>query len=129
MNVEQLSELVHETLSRYRVLIGETAHPSWTEAGDDMRSSTRKNVTAHLDALASGRPLAASHSHDKWMEERKGAGWVYGVPRDNAMKIHPSLVPYEQLPMNERLKDHILNGLCLAYHNALMETAKPAETV
>ncbi len=35
--------------------------------------------------------------HDRWMKEKMAAGWTYGPDRNNALKIHPLLVPYDQL--------------------------------
>jgi len=43
--------------------------------------------------------------HDRWMLERKAAGWTYGVPRDNARKLHPDMLPWSELPEAQREKD------------------------
>jgi len=43
--------------------------------------------------------------HRRWMAERHMDGWRYGPKRDDARKIHPLLVPYEQLPESEKNKD------------------------
>ena len=36
--------------------------------------------------------------HDVWAETRIAQGWSYGEKRDDAQKLHPCLVPYEELP-------------------------------
>lgn len=45
----------------------------------------------------------ARMEHDRWMKEKMAAGWTYGPDRNNALKIHPLLVPYDQL--DEKAKD------------------------
>jgi hypothetical protein len=43
--------------------------------------------------------------HARWMAEKILQGWSYGIPRDNEKKIHPSLLPYDQLSDEDKGKD------------------------
>ena len=43
--------------------------------------------------------------HDVWAETRIAQGWSYGEQRDDAQKLHPCLVPYEELPDSEKEYD------------------------
>ena len=43
--------------------------------------------------------------HKSWCEFKTADGWVYGETKDFTAKTHPCLVPYEQLPSTQRLKD------------------------
>ncbi len=47
----------------------------------------------------------SSLEHGRWMNEKIEGGWRYGEKRDDAQKIHPSLVPYENLSESEKEKD------------------------
>jgi len=47
----------------------------------------------------------AMAEHERWCKERIADGWVYGEKRDNEKKIHPSLVPWEQLSEEDKQKD------------------------
>ncbi len=47
----------------------------------------------------------SSLEHERWMSEKVDGGWRYGEKRDDAQKIHPSLVPYENLSEPEKEKD------------------------
>lgn len=40
--------------------------------------------------------------HEVWAEGRINQGWSYGEQRDDELKTHPCLVPYEQLPESEK---------------------------
>ena len=43
--------------------------------------------------------------HEVWAETRIQQGWTYGQQRDDERKIHPCLVPYEELPESEKEYD------------------------
>ena len=54
------------------------------------------------------RPLIeqmARNVHEVWAESRISQGWVYGEQRDDEKKTHPCLVPYEELPEEEKEYD------------------------
>jgi hypothetical protein len=43
--------------------------------------------------------------HARWLAERKFAGWKYDPMRNDSLKLHPSMVPYLELPESEKEKD------------------------
>ena len=43
--------------------------------------------------------------HDVWAETRIKQGWTYGEQRNDELKTHPCLVPYEELPEEEKEYD------------------------
>lgn len=47
----------------------------------------------------------AKNVHDVWAESRISQGWTYGPERNDALKHHPCLVPYEELPELEKAYD------------------------
>jgi ryanodine receptor 2 len=49
----------------------------------------------------------AENTHDMWAAQRVREGWSYGPARDDRKKLHPSLVPYDQLPESEKEYDRI----------------------
>lgn len=58
--------------------------------------------------------LLARNTHDVWAQQRMAEGWRWGPQRDDDLKEHPSLVPYEQLSESEKDYDR----------NTAMETLK-----
>ena len=53
-------------------------------------------------------PLAeqiAKNVHEVWSKGRISDGWKYGEERNDAKKLHPCLVPYEELTETEKEYD------------------------
>lgn len=47
----------------------------------------------------------AMNVHEVWAQSRISQGWTYGPERNDALKHHPCLVPYEDLPEVEKAYD------------------------
>ena len=47
----------------------------------------------------------AKNVHEVWAQTRIAQGWTYGAERNDALKHHPCLVPYEELPESEKEYD------------------------
>lgn len=44
----------------------------------------------------------AKNVHEVWAAARMADGWQYGKERNDMLKQHPCLIPYEELPESER---------------------------
>ncbi len=62
------------------------------------KSDIGLSIEAEIERLAQAE-------HDGWMDHRAKNGWSFGTPRDDERKLHPSMVPYWQLPEAEKEKD------------------------
>ena len=47
----------------------------------------------------------AKNVHEVWAKSRMEQGWTYGAERNDALKHHPCLVAYEDLPEVEKAYD------------------------
>lgn len=47
----------------------------------------------------------ARNVHEVWAEARIRQGWTYGELRDDEFRTHPCLIPYEELPEEEKEYD------------------------
>lgn len=52
----------------------------------------------------------ARNVHEVWAKNRLQEGWRYGKERDDVLKLHPCLVPYEDLPESEKEFDRNTAG-------------------
>lgn len=49
----------------------------------------------------------AENVHENWAANRIAQGWTYGEARDDSKKTTPCLVPYGQLPEEEKEYDRV----------------------
>jgi hypothetical protein len=47
----------------------------------------------------------AKREHERWMRKKLDWGWEYAKVTDKTKKLHKDLVPWEELPLDEREKD------------------------
>ena len=59
-------------------------------------------LPAELDELIEA---LSKNVHEVWAMNRMEQGWTYGPERNDALKHHPCLVPYEELSEIEKAYD------------------------
>ena len=92
---------------------------AWHDSRNFMLTvTTRENRAAHYapapielsdvivdDDLLKLREAIAENAHEVWAKGRMAEGWRYGPTRDDALKLHPDLLPYSDLPDSEKEYD------------------------
>lgn len=108
--VERIARMAHEVNRSYCRSLGSHNEPSWEDATPEQRESLRVGV-----ARIMGNPnLTPEESHAGWMEFKVAKGWKYGHVKDFEAKTHPCLMPYDELPLEQRHKDFIFRGVVLS---------------
>lgn len=115
MNKEQIARIAHETNKVYCESIGDNSQPSWQDAPDWQKQSALEGVEFHLASHARGVIPAPSASHDSWLEEKRRNGWKYGPVKDPDKKEHPCFVPFEELSLDQKLKDYLFGAIVRAF--------------
>jgi len=107
MDVEKIAKVAHEVNKAYCESIGDHSQNSWEYCSDEIKSSAIDGVKYHLENLDS-KP---SSSHENWMKFKLENGWTYGEVKDESLKTHPCLVPYDELPKEQRTKDYLFKQI------------------
>lgn len=110
MKVEQIAEICHEANLIYCLQLGDYSQPNWDDAEDWQKQSAISGVLFQK-ANPNSPPSA---SHESWLKEKEETGWKYGTVKDPVKKEHPCFVPYEQLPVEQQIKDHLFTGIARA---------------
>ncbi|HEY1433938.1 MAG TPA: RyR domain-containing protein [Thermoanaerobaculia bacterium] len=72
----------------------------------DDKPATRDTSSVRLPRdVAELAERLARNTHENWTRQRLAEGWRRGPRRDEALKEHPSLVPYEELSESEKEDD------------------------
>jgi hypothetical protein len=121
--IEQVARVAHETNRACCQIIGDDSQRSWDQAEQWQRDSAMKGVEFRLQNP--GAPESAQH--DAWTADKVADGWKFGPVKDAAKKEHPCLVPYLELPVEQRLKDYLFVAVVDAFLRAgMLESVRRA---
>jgi len=81
----------------------------WVERELSFREQFLKVIERQCGEQRSNSP---EELHCSWMQSYFSMGWIYGDKYNREKKIHPDLVPYNQLGQLERDKDAVFVALC-----------------
>jgi hypothetical protein len=110
LSVSQVARISHETNRAYCQEIGDDSQPAWEDAPAWQVKSATDDVCFHTE-----HPDASpSASHNNWLKEKKEDGWKYGPVKDPEKKEHPCCVPYNELPLQQRIKDYLFSAVVTA---------------
>ena len=124
MNVEKAAKICHEANKAYCETIGDNSQPTWDEAPDWQKNSAIEGV--RFTVYNPNKP--ASASHESWLALKEKEGWKYGPVKDPEKKEHPCFVPYDELPTEQKIKDHIFQGIVKSLIPFLNEGVASGET-
>lgn len=103
----------HEANRALCASIGDGSQLPWEQASEQDRNSSLKSVAAVVAGVTPKR------LHEAWLADKIADGWKFGVVKDPDKKEHPSMVPYHELPWQERAKDGLMIAVVLAMTTAL----------
>ncbi|MEV3895282.1 RyR domain-containing protein [Streptomyces anulatus] len=105
----QIARVCHDANRAWQVATGDPAvSPGWDEAPEWQRDAAVDGVRQAL------RGASAEELHESWLEFKRADGWTYGAVKDGAARTHPCLVPYAELPPEQRQKDTLFGAIVAA---------------
>jgi hypothetical protein len=104
-----IARTAHEVNRVFCEFVGDFSQPRFEDAPAWQRTSAIKGVEFHL----ANRDAGDSASHDSWMAEKVATGWVYGEVKDPdaVPPTHPCMVPFDQLPPEQQIKDRFFRTI------------------
>jgi hypothetical protein len=111
----EVARVAHEVNRAYCESLGDTSQPSWEDAPEWQKQSAMDGVNFHIE-----RPDASpAESHAQWLAVKEADGWVWGEVKNPALREHPCMLPYEELPVEYKAKDYIFRGVVNALRSHL----------
>lgn len=110
LEVHQIARVVHEANRAYCTAIGDSSQESWERAAEWQRTSAVDGVRSMLN----GQATSPEEQHQAWCDTKLRDGWQFGPRKDAEAKTHPCLVPYNELPPEQRMKDHLFRAVVQA---------------
>ncbi|MDL2342429.1 MAG: RyR domain-containing protein [Patescibacteria group bacterium] len=90
----------------YCVATGDKSQEAWDKTPEWQQESALVGVKAHLS-----KELSPRESHEAWAAHKLADGWSWGLTKDADKKKHPCLVPYDSLPITQRVKDYLFTAV------------------
>lgn len=107
MELIKIAQICHEANKAYCETLGDHSQSSWADAPDWQKSSAMLGARLHtFDKNAS-----PSASHTSWMAQKLNDGWKYGPVKDPEKKEHPCMVPFDELPKEQQIKDYLFRAV------------------
>ncbi len=111
---EQIAEVVYTANEAIRRFNGQESRGLWADAPVEVREGLISAVgkMSSWQRLQTGF-LDCRDVHNAWSYAKLSAGWKYGPVEDAEAKTHPNMVPYDDLPESEKVKDMLFLGIAL----------------
>lgn len=104
---KRIAKICHNVNKAYCESIGDNSQPTWEDAPQWQQESAIAGVKYHLY----NENATPASTHENWMKDKEADGWVYGEVKDPEKKTHPCMVPYDQLPAEQRTKDYLFKAV------------------
>lgn len=108
-----IARVCHEANRAVQIATDDPAvSPAWEFAPDWQRQSAVEGVE---NALAGATP---EQLHESWCAFKSSSGWRFGQTKDEQLLTHPCLVPYADLPAEQKAKDALFSAIVNALGGA-----------
>jgi hypothetical protein len=105
--ITDIAGVCHEANREWSRITGDTNHESWNLAPFTVRNS----LIAGVSFLLANPDCKDDTLHNEWMKYKIAEGWTYGAVKDFDKKEHPCLVPFDQLPKHQQVKDALVAAI------------------
>lgn len=106
-SVEEIASIAHEANRALNWVLGDSDVGPWEELDPEMQHSVMHGVRVVQESDDHG----PEELHRQWIMVREAQGWVYGDVLDRDGKVHPNLVPFDQLPREQQMKDRLFRSV------------------
>lgn len=110
LSTHEIARVCHQVNRAYCEALGDDSQPIWDAAPEWQRDSVVNGVVF----VANNPNVGPAAAHESWLAQKEADGWVYGEVKDAEAKTHPCCVSYDELPVEQRAKDHIFRAIVLA---------------
>lgn len=115
------AQAAHEVLRVWCLSLGDASQVHWEDAPEWQRESAIQGVIGVLNGNS------PRQCHESWCKQKETAGWKHGPTKDAEKKEHPCLVPYNQLPSDQRWKDDLFVSTVKSVWAGIAATPHPSE--
>ena len=122
---ERRAEFIYNSARLAAIASGAPIVPVvWDEREEPFKEQFLEVIERQCGDMRSRSP---EELHGGWMQAYIEMGWVYGKEYDREAKVHPDLVPYDDLGQLEQDKDAVFVALCEIARQWIYDALKEGE--
>ena len=110
MDTKVIAQVCHEANRRVCLTQGDRSQKLWEETP----WSTKQSAIAGVVFLYENPDASLSSLHESWRKRKLEEGWIHGAEKDDLVKTHPAILPYEELPPEQKIKDALFRAIVKA---------------
>jgi len=115
MEIKDIAKICHQANKAFQEAIGEAnVSPHWDDAPEWQKESAEAGVKTKIN----NPEITPEQLHQKWMDTKHADGWVWGATKNEKLKTHPCMRPYDQLPEVQKVKDQLFGSIIEAVSKA-----------
>jgi predicted transcriptional regulator len=113
--VRKIARVAYEVNRAYCAALDDHSFGSWEQAQDWQKDTCIEGVIFHLTG-----DHGPEESHENWLRKKAADGWVHGPAKDPGASppTHPCMVPFDELPRTQQVKDHLFRAVVHALKEA-----------
>lgn len=109
MKIENLAKIVHSANKAYCEALGDFSHMPWETSPIAIKASVIEGVRKVL----ANPKVTPEQSHKNWVTFKKEQGYRYGEVKNDSQLTHPCMLPWKDLPAEQKIKDQMFIDLVL----------------
>ena len=110
LSVRDIARVCHEANRALCEIAGDNTQSVWELAAEWQQDSGEAGVRKVLEQPG----ITPEQLHQNWCDYKVRDGWIYGPVKDADKKEHPCLVPYCELPDEQKYKDVVFRAIVAA---------------
>lgn len=111
--IEAIARVCHEANRAYCLAMDDNSQRPYDEALKEQRDSAYNGVKFTLE----NPNCTPEDQHSNWYKEKESQGWVYGPFKNFTSKAHPCMLPYDELPEAQRIKDVLFKNIVESFRS------------
>ena len=108
--IEAAAIAAHEVNRVWCEHCGDDSQVPWPQAPEWQK----KSAISGVKVVYRNPDITPADQHECWRSEKERDGWIYGPVKDAKQKTHPCMVPYEELPTEQKVKDAFFGAVVRA---------------
>lgn len=94
------AQIAHEAHRAWCCSMGDLSQMHWEDAPEWQRISCINGVKRVINGGNTPKQV-----HESWLREKEEHGWKYGPVKDANKREHPCIMPFDDLPPQQKAKD------------------------